>query len=106
MGKKISNVVIDEEGKQVKAEKTPFSGAVTRIDGKKIDPNKMKIKEEEKEEYDPRKHRLPHGVRRKIINDEFAGKSLAIGESKNLGKKLPVPSVGYRPNAGSSNPKK
>ena len=66
----------------------------------------MKVKEEEKEEYDPRKHRLPHGVRRKIINDEFAGKSLAIGESNNLGKKIPAPSLGYRPNAGSSYPKK
>lgn len=37
------------------------------------------MKEEEKEEYDPRNHRLPHGVRRKIINDDFLGKSVAIG---------------------------
>lgn len=74
MTKKPSNVVIeDENGVAKNASKNPFSGQATRIDGKAIDPKKLKSKEEVKEDYDPRNHRLPNGVRRKIINNEFIG---------------------------------
>lgn len=60
-----------EEEDKANVAKNPFSGKATRIDGKVIDQKKLAMKEEVKEEYDPRKHRLPNGVRRKIINDEF-----------------------------------
>lgn len=45
------------------------------------------MKEEVKEDYDPRKHRLPNGVRRKIINNEFLGKSTVIGKSMSTMQK-------------------
>jgi hypothetical protein len=32
-----------------------------------------------KEEWDPRKHRLPNGVRTKIIKDDFKGKGVNVG---------------------------
>lgn len=55
MTKKPSNVVMEEEGGSAKnVNKNPFSGQATRIDGKAIDPKKMKVKEEVKEDYDPR----------------------------------------------------
>lgn len=84
MVKKESNVVIGDESQPVNVEKNPFSGKSTRIDGKVTDPKKQKIIEDVKEEYDPRKHRIPNGVRRKIIKEEFVGKSQAIGQSKKL----------------------
>ncbi|KAL4470151.1 hypothetical protein ABPG72_009076 [Tetrahymena utriculariae] len=80
MTKKESSVVMGEEN-QPKKEKNPFSGKATRIDGKAIDQKKLKMKEEVKEDYDPRKHRLPNGVRRKILNNDFMGKSTVIGKS-------------------------
>lgn len=39
-------------------------------------------KKQEEEEYDPRKHRLPNGIRKKIIADDFKGKGVKINQTK------------------------
>ena len=45
-----------------------------RFDGKTVKDDVVK----RKEEYDPRKHRLPNGVRKDIAVDPFSGQGVRI----------------------------
>lgn len=51
-----------------------FTGKFMRLDGKAVKDDVVK----KKEEYDPRKHRLPHGVRRDLVLETFSGKGVRI----------------------------
>lgn len=43
---------------------TPFIGAGVRLDGKTISqPASQPVQKKDEPEYDPRKHRIPHGIR-------------------------------------------
>lgn len=61
----------EEKVKKFKA----FSGNYQRLDGKQL---KDAIVNEEEEEYDPRKHRLPSGVRDKMFVKSFTGAGVRL----------------------------
>jgi hypothetical protein len=65
------------------------------------------------EQYDPRKHRIPHGIRTNIMGYEFKGEGIKIGESKppaklgggQLGAKPTSQNLGTKPQGtGTSGP--
>ena len=59
---------------QDKKEFNQFTGKHTRLDGKALKEDAIK----RKEEYDPRKHKLPNGVRKDTAIDPFSGKGVKI----------------------------
>lgn len=71
--KKDSKMLIEEE--KVKKFKA-FSGNYRRLDGKQVayDP----ADHTDEEEYDPRKHRLPNGVRDNLFAKSFGGKGVKL----------------------------
>ena len=91
MIKKPSNLVINEEKKlseveikdKVQCEK--FKGNCFRVDGKKITENQAKSIEDknkkkvDEDTYDPRKHRIIHGIRNNFI--AFSGHGSKIGKT-------------------------
>lgn len=74
--KRQSSVNLDESEA---ANKGPFSGKGLKINGTVVEETKLKVSNEE---YDPRKHRIPHGIRSNITGYEFKGEGLKIGETK------------------------
>eukprot|EP01016_Furgasonia_blochmanni_P045656 TRINITY_DN6471_c0_g1_i4.p1 TRINITY_DN6471_c0_g1~~TRINITY_DN6471_c0_g1_i4.p1 ORF type:complete len:712 (+),score=138.03 TRINITY_DN6471_c0_g1_i4:66-2201(+) len=89
LNKKQSSIRLDDDetakrspGKKPKEpENKLFGGKGVRLDGKAVDHNKLAQADAKKiieENYDPRKHRLPHGVRQYIYED-IKGKSMVIG---------------------------
>ncbi len=75
------NLEEDEENEQ----KGPFQGKGIKINGQVIDPN-LEKKKINNEEYDPRKHRLPNGIRANVYGHQWQGEGIKIGESKPLPK--------------------
>lgn len=72
--KKSSSLVMGDDGKEEK-EFSEFTGKYQRMDGKTVKDDLAK----KKEEYDPRKHKLPNGVRKDTaFIDPFAGKGVRI----------------------------
>lgn len=53
-----------------------FSGNYRRLDGKEVkgDPTAN----DEEEEYDPRKNKLPNGVRDNLFGNNFEGKGVRL----------------------------
>jgi hypothetical protein len=71
--KKDSKMLMEKENnKRFQA----FSGNYQRLDGKqvKVDPTAK----DDEEDYDPRKHRLPNGVRENMFGNSFAGKGIRV----------------------------
>lgn len=62
----------DDKPKEFKA----FSGGAQRLDGKPVKKSEMK---EEEEEWNPRLHKLPRGVRASMNFDSFTGKGIKLG---------------------------
>ena len=91
--KKSSNLVVNSEEKKKltendikdKIQDSKFKGQGTRIDGKKITEiqakniESFKQKKDLEESYDPRKHRIIHGLRNNFI--AFAGTGTKIGKA-------------------------
>lgn len=71
--KKDSKMLMEEEKtKKFQA----FSGNYQRLDGKQVkgDPTVQ----DKEEDYDPRKHKLPNGVREHIFGPKFTGKGVRL----------------------------
>lgn len=68
-----SSVVIDDADKEEKTF-SEFTGKCQRLDGKAAPEGAVN----KKEEYDPRKFRLPNGVRKETFVDPFTGKGIRI----------------------------
>lgn len=69
---------LTEEELKSKLQDEKFKGNCIRIDGKKITEKQVSFVEKKKEEdtYDPRKHRLTHGLRNSYIGFVGNGKSI------------------------------
>lgn len=79
--KRNSSVVMEEGGsilndKENNQDKpfSEFTGKHARIDNKTLKEDAAK----KREEYDPRKHRLPNGVRKNLITESFVGRGMRI----------------------------
>lgn len=73
LNKRQSSVVMEEKAGG-KKEFSEFTGKHTRLDGKALKEDQTK----KKEEYDPRKNKLPNGVRTNLTTEVFSGKGLRI----------------------------
>lgn len=71
--KQSSSVVMDENAAKDKPFEA-FSGKHARIDQKSLKEDMQR----KKEDYDPRKHRLPNGIRKNLITESFAGKGIRL----------------------------
>lgn len=71
--KRNSSVVMDEEANKDKPFEA-FSGKYLRIDEKSVKEDLAR----KREEYDPRKHRLPNGIRQDLVTQTFAGRGIRI----------------------------
>lgn len=71
--KRDSKMLMEQE--KVKRFKA-FSGNYQRLDGKqvKLDPSQ----DNDEEEYDPRKNKLPNGVRENMFTKSFVGKGIKL----------------------------
>lgn len=91
--KKSSNLIMNSDKKPLtevdikeKIQCDKFKGNGFRVDGKKITENQAKSieeknkKKEEEDTYDPRKHRLVHGVRNSFV--AFKGAGVKIGDDR------------------------
>jgi len=91
--KNTSHLVVNNEDKKLneneikeKIQDEKFKGNCFRVDGKKITENQakniesFKMQKKAEEVYDPRKHRIVHGLRNNFI--AFAGKGCTIGQTK------------------------
>lgn len=93
--KRQSSVNLDEDEKEAKG---PFQGKGIKINGQAVDPS-LEKKKVNNDEYDPRKHRIPHGIKTSIMGHVYKGEGIKIGESKALGSK-PGASTGTIPQKG------
>ena len=92
--KKASNIVTEEMKNHDQNEKNKepefFMGSAIRIDGKKVDEAKLKKDREEKlkrqqeqlESWDPRQHRIQHGVRAELSHFETLTNAVKIKPGK------------------------
>lgn len=71
--KRNSSLVMDEEANKDKPFEA-FMGKHSRIDEKALKEDMAR----KKEEYDPRKHRLPNGIRQDLVTQTFAGRGIRI----------------------------
>jgi len=83
----LSSVKLNEE-EEKKAATGLFKGKAIRINGLAVDPSKLsesrKASATIPDEWDPRKHRLTHGLRNTnnyMMNDQFKGIGTTIGQS-------------------------
>jgi ubiquitin fusion degradation protein 1 len=103
-----SSVNLDEE--EDKDAKGPFSGKGIKINGQVVDTSQEPKKKINNEQYDPRKHRIPHGIRTNIMGYEFKGEGVKIGETKapakigggQLGAKPTSQNLGTKPQGGTT----
>ncbi len=77
--KRQSSVNLEEEEEK---DKGPFQGKGVKINGQVVDPSTEKKVKVNNEQYDPRKHRLPNGIRANIYGHEWKGEGVKIGETK------------------------
>ena len=70
--KKVSSLKMGDDGQLVFRE---FRGKYQRLDGREV----KNLPHQEDDEYDPRQHRLPNGVRETFKEENFVGKKVRVG---------------------------
>eukprot|EP00331_Platyophrya_macrostoma_P008367 CAMPEP_0176425566 /NCGR_PEP_ID=MMETSP0127-20121128/11459_1 /TAXON_ID=938130 /ORGANISM="Platyophrya macrostoma, Strain WH" /LENGTH=468 /DNA_ID=CAMNT_0017806739 /DNA_START=155 /DNA_END=1561 /DNA_ORIENTATION=- len=73
--KQPSNLQLDDQEEE--EPQGPFQGKGIKLNGQVVKDDPTAKKKVTNDEYDPRKHRLPNGVRQTIIKDDF--KDLKVG---------------------------
>lgn len=81
--KRQSSVNLEEEEEENKG---PFSGKGMKINGQVVDTSQEKKMKVNNDQYDPRKHRLPNGIRVNIYGHEWKGEGVKVGETKPAAK--------------------